>query len=123
MLGKMEWLKRLIRRLLGKKEPEVGDVGQVLRRQYQEERAKRRHQIHGEMDPIKEAELFRHGPRSGIRSTDLGIRKLKRHRGGRQYDQRSGFDPNKRMEDIKDGDTRPPKKKGRGWAEDRHRQK
>ena len=48
-----------------------------------------------------------------------GMRKLRRHRSGRLYDQRSGFDPNKRMEDIKDDQTRKPTRKKRGWAEDR----
>ncbi len=59
-------------------------------------------------------------PRHGIRSTDLGIRKLRRHRSGRQFEKRSGIDHSKRMVDIKDTDTRPPRRKKRGWAEDQH---
>ena len=99
----MEWLRRLIRRVLGRKEPEpeVSDVGQVLRR-YQEERVK----------PL---------PRRGIRSTDLGMRKVARHgRRGRQFEKRSGIDHTKRMVDIEDGQTRPRRKK-KGWFEDRKR--
>ncbi len=58
-------------------------------------------------------------PRTGIRSTDGGMRKLSRHKAGRLYDRRSGFDPDKRMVDIKDNQTRKQKKKKKGWAEDR----
>ena len=57
-------------------------------------------------------------PRYGIRSTDLGMRKLRRHRSGRLYDRRSGFDLNKRMVDIEDNQTRKGKRK-KGWHEDR----
>lgn len=57
-------------------------------------------------------------PRTGIRSTDGGMRKLSRHRSGRLYDRRSGFDPNKRMVDIEDNQTRKRRKKS-GWAEDK----
>ncbi len=109
-----EWLRRLIRRLLGRKDLEEPsykdivdvhekvseDVGQVLRRQYQKAREAR--------------------PRTTIRPSDGGFRKLRRHRSGRQYEKRSGIDHNKRMVDIKDTDTRPPRRKKGGWAEDRH---
>lgn len=93
-------LRRIISHFFkkSKSEPEISDVGQTLRRQYQEARETR--------------------PRTTIRPSDGGFRKLKQHGKGRGYDKRSGFDPNKKMVDIKDGDTRPPKKK-RGWAEDR----
>ena len=57
-------------------------------------------------------------PRTTIRPSDIGFRKLSRHRSGRQFEKRSGIDHNKGMVDIKDGDTRPPRKKG-GWDEDR----
>jgi len=56
-------------------------------------------------------------PRRGIRSTDLGMRKLRRHRAGRQFEKRSGVDHSKRMEDI--GDEPPRARKRRSWAEDR----
>ena len=57
------------------------------------------------------------GPR-GIRRTDLGMRKLRRHRAGRQHEKRSGIDHGKRM----DGEFRDTgKKKKRGWAEDREK--
>jgi len=62
----------------------------------------------------------RRPPRGGIRSTDLGMRKLSRHRAGRLYDRRSGFDPDKRMVDIEDDQTRKRKKK-KSWAVDRKR--
>ena len=57
-------------------------------------------------------------PRHGIRSTDIGMRKLRRHRKGRQYEKRRGIDHTKRM-DGEFHDTKP-RKKTRGWAEDRH---
>jgi len=103
----MDWLRRIIRRILGKPKAEKGirlTRGGVA-------------EVKEPVGPPPRTPV----PRRGIRSTDLGIRKLRRHRGGRQYDQRSGFDPNKRMVDIEDGQTRKPtRKKGkRGWAEDR----
>ena len=80
--------------------PEVSeDVGQVLRRQYQKAREAR--------------------PRTTIRPSDGGFRKLSRHRSGRQFEKRSGIDHSKPMVDIKDTDTRPPRRKKQGWAEDR----
>lgn len=97
----MEWLKKLLSffRRKPKAEPEVSeDVGQVLRRQYQEAREAR--------------------PRTTIRPSDGGMRKLSRHRGGRQYEKRRGIDHTKRM-DGEFHDT-PRKKKKRGWAENRH---
>ena len=36
---------------------------------------------------------------------------------------RSGIDHYKGMVDIKDGDTRPPRKKKGGWAEDRNKRR
>jgi len=48
------------------------------------------------------------------------MRKLSRHRAGRLYDRRSGFDPDKRMVDIEDDQTRKRKKK-KSWAVDRKR--
>ena len=57
--------------------------------------------------------------RRGIRSTDLGMRKLRRHRSGRQHEKRLGIDHNKKMTDI--GDDEPKKRKRRSWAEDRER--
>ncbi len=102
-----DWLRRVIRRILSlfRSDVIVDDiVGEHFRKEY-----------YWEVEPAKQFEI----PRRGIRSTDLGIRKLRRHRGGRQYDLRSGFDPNKRMVDIEDGQTRKPTKKKKGWAEDR----
>ena len=103
----MEWLRRIIRRILGKPK---GERGVIIK--------------HGKQTSVRQPvgpPPRTPAPRRGIRSTDLGIRKLRRHRGGRQYDLRSGFDPRKRMVDIEDGQTRKPtRKKGkRGWAEDR----
>ena len=100
----MEWLKRIIRRLLGRKEPDIGyrDI----------------EDIH---EQVKQFEARVRSPSSrGIQSTDLGMRKLRRHRGGRLHDKRSGFDPNKRMIDIEDGQTRTRRKK-KTWFEDRNK--
>lgn len=94
----MEWLRRIIHRILGKKEPKPT----VYRRLPLTDRPK----------PTSQ-------PRHGIRRSDLGMRKLSRHKKGRVYDRQSGFDPDKRMVDIKDDDERPQRRKKRGWAEDR----
>ena len=100
----MEWLKRLIRRLLGRKEPDIS---------YRD--------IEGIHEQVKQFEARVRSPSSrGIQSTDLGMRKVARHgRRGRLHAQRSGFDPNKRMVDIEDGQTRTRKKKT--WFEDRNK--
>ena len=59
-------------------------------------------------------------PRTTIRPSDGGMRKLSRHRKGRQFETRSGIDHTKRM-DGEFVDISGPPKKRRGWAEDRQR--
>ena len=111
----MEWLKRLICRLLGKKpEPKKKFVAPAKEDSY----------FHRELERV-ETRIPRDGvpyrlskpAHRGIQSSDLGMRKLSRHRAGRLHDKRSGFDPNKRMVDIEDDQTR--KRKKRTWFEDR----
>ncbi len=105
----MEWLKRVIRRLLRRKEPKSKELSSGA--------------------PPEESYLHRVGVeprprdgvpyRMGIRSTDLGMRKLRRHRSGRLHDRRSGFDPDKRMVDIEDDQTRKSGRKKKTWFVDR----
>ena len=101
----MDWLRRIIRRIRGKPK---GEKGVIIKHGKQTN-------VRQPVGPPPPTPV----PRRGIRSTDLGIRKLSRHRSGRLYDRRSGFDPNKRMVDIEDDQTRKPTKKKKGWAEDR----
>ena len=98
----MEWLKRIIRRLLGRPEPKPEELVQEY---------------------IEDVKRVRRPPRQrgrGIRSTDLGMRKLSRHRGGRLHERRSGVDHNLTMEDA-DKKGAPPKRKKKTWFEDRNK--
>ena len=101
----VEWLKKLLKRLRHRE-----DRGVVIK---QGKVAK----VSGPVR-IEDAPRTPVPRRSGIRSTDLGMRKLSRHRSGRLYDRRSGFDPGKRMIDIEDDQTRKSKKK-KSWFVDR----
>jgi len=104
----VEWLKKLLKRLRYKE-----DRGIVIK--------------HGKVAKVSGPVSIEDAPRtpvprrSGIWSTDLGMRKLSRHRSGRQHDMRSGFDPNKRMIDIEDNQTRRSGRKKRTWFVDRKR--
>lgn len=98
----MEWLRRIIRRILGRPEPDPDELIQQYIKDVQE-------QVRRPVRPV----------RGGIQSTDLGMRKLRRHRSGRLHDRRSGFDHDKRMVDIEDDQTRKRGKKKGTWHEDR----
>lgn len=96
----MEWLKRIIRRLLGRPEPKPEELVQEY------------------IEDVKK--YVRPGPR-GIRSTDLGMRKLRRHRGSRLHERRSGVDHSLTMEDADKKGGAPPKRKKKTWFEDRNK--
>jgi len=105
LMNVVEWLKKLFKRLRYRE-----DRGVIIKQGKVAE-------VSGPVR-IEDAPRTPVPRRGGIRSTDLGMRKVARHgRRARQFERRSGIDHSKRMVDIEDDQTR--KRKKRTWFEDR----